>query len=138
MARTTPDRAVIAAVCVFLGAASWSLGLWIGPGPTALNAGKWYLLILGLAGLSVAVIERDLSWTSLAGLYAGQVAAFLTQAVARPAGLVGAEPLVTQPLFIASLTLAAAVGGVVGALATTGGWALPLPDRGKGLDPTGR
>ena len=114
------NRTVFTLVAAALGATGWWLGLRIGPGPTALNAGGWYLLILVVAGFIVAFFERDLSWTSLAGLYAGQVVALFVQALGRY-GLTGAEPLAWQPLFIVSVTLAGAVGGAVGALAA-GAW----------------
>ena len=85
-ARSTIPRdeapAPIAAVSAVLGAAGWWLGLEVGPGPTALNAGWTYLLILAIAGFVLGLLERDLSWTALAGLLAGQLAGLLVQAAA--------------------------------------------------------
>ena len=123
MARGAPNRTIVASVSACLGAVSWFLGLWLGPGPTALNVGGRYLLILGAAGFIVAVIERDLSWTSLAGLYAGQLAALFAQSLLRP-GLPDGDAVAWLPFFILSATLLAAIGGALGAVAADGWRAL--------------
>ena len=102
------------------GAACWWLGVRIGPGPTALNAGWHYLLILAVFGFALGALERDLSWTALGGMFAGQVAGLLLQAAA---GAKTDLPLPWYPLFIVSVTLSAAVGGALGSIA--GAWLLP-------------
>ena len=95
-----------------IGSLCWVLGAQ-GPGPSALASGKWYLVILFAAGIVVGILERELSWTGLAGLFAGQVAALLVHAAMDDA----LRPnLAWQPLFILSVTLAAAVGAGLGGL----------------------
>jgi len=110
----------MAVLSLAAGAACWWLGVRVGPGPTALNAGWHYLLILAVAGFALGALERDLGWTALGGLFAGQVAGLLAQAAA------GAQlglPLAWHPLFILSVTLSAAVGGALGSIA--GRWLKP-------------
>ena len=116
-------RTTVAIIAVALGVAAWLLGLQVGPGPSAINGGARYLLILGAAGFAIGFVERDLSWTALAGLYAGQLLAFAVQVLPDDAWT-GAEPLAWQPVFILTVTLVAAVGGLLGALAA-GGWRAP-------------
>ena len=112
--------APLAVLSVAAGAAAWWLGVRVGPGPTALNAGWHYLLILAIAGFALGALERDFGWTALGGLFAGQVAGLLMQAsMGAQLGL----PLAWHPLFIVSVTLAAAVGGAVGSWA--GRWLMP-------------
>jgi hypothetical protein len=113
------NRAGVASLAVGLGIGTWSLGLRFGPGPTALNAGAPYLLALGAAGLILAFLEGALSWAAFLGLYLGQVAALAGQALLG-SGSLEAEPLLWEPLFILSVTLAAAAGGVVGAYLAQG------------------
>ena len=113
-------HAPLAILAFAAGAACWWLGVRIGPGPTALNAGWHYLLILAIAGFALGALERDLTWTALGGLVAGQVASLLVQAAT------GAQlglPLAWHPLFIVSVTLAAAVGGAGGSM--VGRWLMP-------------
>jgi hypothetical protein len=116
--------APVAAVSLAAGAVCWWLGVQAGPGPTALNAGWPYLLILAVAGFVLGALERDLSWTAIGGLFGGQVAGLLAQAAA---GTKTDLPLPFYPLFIVSVTLAAAVGGAVGSV--VGRWLMPGPVR---------
>jgi hypothetical protein len=120
-------RALAAAFAV--GAAAWLLGVSVGPGPSALAAGKWYLVILFAAGLAVGAVERGLTWTGLAGLFAGQVAALLAHAALEEAMR---PDLAWQPFFILSVTLAGAVGAAVAGLARGGAGG---GDQGSGRTP---
>ena len=112
--RAMKARAPIAVASTVMGAACWWLGIAVGTGPTALHAGWAYLLILAVAGFVLGIVERDMSWTALAGLYAGQLAGLLAQAAA---GVALGLPLGWHPLFIVSVTLSAAVGGALGSIA---------------------
>ena len=107
-------RVTVAVVSVLLGIACWFLGLVVRPGPTPLAGGAYYILILATAGFVVAILERGLSWTSLAGLYAGQLIAFGVRALFGHIDR-GDEPVWWQPIFILSFILAAALGGALGA-----------------------
>jgi hypothetical protein len=93
--------------------AGWCLGLRFGPGASALNAGVFYILWLGAAGVVMGFVEGELSCSALAGLYLGQVVALGGQVLLG----FGSPPegLLWQPLFILSVTLAAALGGAFGA-----------------------
>jgi len=107
------SRGAVASLSVLLGLISWLITLGLGRGPTPLQAGWRYLVILAIAGFVVAFLERDTSWTALLGLYLGQAAALSIQFLV---GIDDApEPLPLQFLFILSFTLAAALGGLVGA-----------------------
>jgi hypothetical protein len=110
----TLNRRGVAFLSMGLGMGGWCLGLRFGPGPTALNAGALYLVALGAAGLVVGFLEGEVSWEGLLGLYLGQVLALGGQVLL---GFDSPEPeaLLWEPLFILSVTLAAAVGSVLGA-----------------------
>lgn len=114
------NRRAIAFTSGALGLAGWLAGLAVGPGPTPVEAGWRYLVIMGIAGAVLALAERNVSGTGWIGLYAGQVTAFAAQA------LVGYGPRddarLWVPLFLLSFMLAAAVGGVVGAAAARVWW----------------
>jgi len=114
------NRRAIAFTSGVLGLAAWLAGLGVGPGPTPIEAGWRYLVIMGIAGSVLALAERNVSGTGWIGLYAGQVTAFATQA------LLGYGPpddaRLWAPLFLLSFMLAAAVGGVVGAAAARVWW----------------
>jgi hypothetical protein len=108
-------QGTVGILSVLLGATSWLVGLRFGPGPTPIAGGAGYLLVLAGAGCVVALIEGELGWTGLAGLYAGQLVAFGVQAVLSHGELTG-EPIGWQPFFILSFMLAAVLGGLVGAV----------------------
>ncbi len=113
------NRVAVASLATGLGIGAWCLGLRFGPGPTALNAGAPYLVALGAAGLFLAFLEGALSWTAFLGLYLGQLAALAGQVLLGPGSPEG-ETLLWEPLFILSVTLAAAAGGVLGAYLAQG------------------
>ena len=108
-------RGTIGIISLLLGATCWVVGLHVGPGPTPIAAGVWYLVIVATAGFVVALVEGELSWTALAGLYVGQLVVFGLQTLLNLAEL-ASEPLRWQPFFILSVMLAAALGGIVGAI----------------------
>jgi hypothetical protein len=108
-------KGTVVIIAVLLGAVSWLVGLLVGSGPTPIAGGAGYLLVLAGAGCVVAVVEGELGWTGLAGLYAGQLIAFGLQAALSHGELTG-EPIGWQPFFILSFMLAAVLGGLVGAV----------------------
>lgn len=106
------NRGMVGLVSVLLGAAGWAVGLQIGPGPTPFGA--WYLLIVAAVGFDVALVEGDVSWTGLVGLYTGQVIALGLQALLAPTDFID-EPLAWLPVYTLSFMPAAALGGIPGA-----------------------
>lgn len=103
-----------------LGIAAWLVPTLLGPGPTAAQAGVLYLVSLGVAGFLVALLDRELSWTSLASLYGGQIVVLgVWAALGNPTG---DEPILLQPLFVLSFSMAAVLGGVLGAALQKGAW----------------
>jgi hypothetical protein len=105
---------------IMVGTAACVLGvvLWIGLsvlGGSPLDSGGRFLASLVAAGFVVAVIEGELHWAGLLGLFLGQIGALCGQAlVGEPAS--EAQPLPLQMLFILSYNLAAAIGGAIGAI----------------------
>ena len=114
------NRRAIAITSGVLGLAAWLAGQAVGPGPTPVEAGWRYLVIMGIAGFALALAERNVSATGWIGLYAGQVMAFGAQALLAYGPEGDARPWV--PLFLLSFMLAAAVGGVLGAGAARVWW----------------
>ena len=114
------SRRAIAITSGALGLAAWLAGLRVGPGPTPIEAGWRYLVIMGIAGCVLALAERNVSETGLIGLYAGQITAFGVQAFLGY-GHQG-DARLWAPLFLLSFMLAAAVGGVLGAAAARVWW----------------
>ena len=106
-------RVLVAAAACLLGTA-----LWIGlstRGGSPLDSGGRLLASLLAAGFAVALIEGELSWTGLFGLFLGQIGAIYGQAFYREPGP-DAYPLTLEMLFLLSYNLAAAIGGAAGAL----------------------
>jgi hypothetical protein len=114
------SRRAVAFTAGALGLAAWLAGGGLGPGPTPIEAGWRYLVIMGVAGAVLALAERNVSGTGWIGLYAGQVMAFGAQALLGHGPGGDARPWV--PLFLLSFMLAAAVGGVLGAAAARVWW----------------
>jgi hypothetical protein len=131
------DQARVALLSALVGMACWWVGLRIRPGETPLDGGPVYLFVLGGAGLLVSLLEGRLSWAGLLGLYGGQVAAMGSQAI-----LGDWQPeigiLAWQPVFIVSVTLVAAVGGVCGAALAEGLRRPPALQRGAAPPPAPR
>ena len=99
-----------------LGVAAWLGVLAVGPGATPLDSGLHFLLALGAAGFLIAHLQGELTAIGLLALYAGQAAALCGQALLGPV-LPDAPAVPLQLLFLLSLNLAAALGGVVPRLA---------------------
>jgi hypothetical protein len=114
------NRRAIAFTSGALGLAAWLAGRGVGSGPTPIEAGWRYLVIMAIAGSLLALAERNVSGTGWVGLYAGQVTAFGAQVLLGYGPEGDTRPWV--PLFLLSFMLAAAVGGVLGAAAARVWW----------------
>lgn len=104
-------------------AAAFGLGgvVWLGvsalaSGGSPLDSGARMLLALGTAGFLLALLQGEVRWESLLGLFVGQVAALCGQALLGSPTRPG-PPIPLQILFLVSYNLSAAAGGALGALA---------------------
>jgi hypothetical protein len=120
-------------IAVAVGAATWSLLTFLRPDVSPMASGLRCLIALGIAGFLVALLERELSWDGLLGLYFGQALVLCSQAFL---GFVPqeSEPLPLRMLFLLPFNLATACGGVAGAFAAGLLWP-PRPASAAKLDP---
>jgi hypothetical protein len=120
-------------IAVAVGAATWSLLTFLRPDVPPMAAGLRCLIALGISGFLVGLLEHELSWDGLLGLYFGQALVLCSQ------GLLGvvpqeSEPLPLRMLFLMPFNLATACGGVAGAFAAALLWP-PRPASAARLDP---
>jgi hypothetical protein len=130
-----------------VGMALWYGAPWFAGQPLPWDGGLRYLAALAIAGAALEAITPGTVWPGPAGLYAGQALALLVPIVAAwvrlrlGLGTSGLDPsvavapgqpwpIVFQLLFLASMTLAAALGSVAVAVLMT--WNRPLPQDGGG------
>ena len=104
------------AVALAFGAVVWLGVSALASGGSPLDSGARMLLGLGTAGFLLALLQGEVRWESLLGLFVGQVAALCGQALLGSPTRSGPHiPL--QILFLVSYNLSAAAGGALGALA---------------------
>ncbi len=108
------SKNLVTAISVAAGATAWIVLNLLHP-DNPLASGKHALIALGLAGFAVSFLERELSWDGIIGIYFGQVAALFAIGFSG-FGPTEKDPMWLRMLFLIPVNLAAACGGVAGAL----------------------